>query len=1087
MAVQPVEFRADICRSGGAAQVTLTARVIHGEPGAVAELDPNDGSWNEFRQRLKTHQTSEQFFRAAGERLFNCLLSTQHQKTTFEINHQYVKEDVENRVLRFQIRLLDDELVDFPWECLHHPVARLWLAANPQTPVSRYVDAQAPPPVQLEPPLRLLVATAEPESLEPVDAKREVEAIKVALAPLLRDQLVLAKQLPHANRASLRRTIEEFRPHLFHFIGHGWREGLACGLVLESADPAGDRLPVEILCELLRQSGQLRIVVLNACDTSRAALELAKSGIAAVGMQDKIRTEAAIPFCRSLYEALASSVPLDVAANRARFSIRLAQGGDRRDWCLPAVFLAAGQADFFQIQRCVRLVRVNSTPPGASILLDDAPTNQVTPDTLVLGDLNPHVVQVKLTGTSDSPRQTVKAVGGEPVQLDFQLAPAAGFLVVSTDRPGGAATVLCEGTDQARALGDLGKQMRIGPVPLPPGRYRVTVSWPARRGMGSLTAEDEITVEQGSLAQCKILFPGRVTAGPLWLAFLGRWPPWATAVALAAVGLAAGLGIYFGFLRPPTHLPDEKTTTIYAEEPHEHPPDETQTAEKVVPPPREATLLDMVTVPAGETRFGYPVRTVTMRLIQKYSLPSGTAIPEILATSPRQVNLSPYFIDRTEVTNREYRKFLGVVKTHGDAMWRHPSQPAGNTDHAPDIETWNDPAFNADDQPVVSINWFDAYAYAKWAGKRLPTEDEWELAARGTQGQAYPWGNSYDPNKCNEAEAPTNAPVPVGRFQGDKSPYGLLDMGGNVAEWTASDRPQEQEKTVKGGAWNHEPGDVYALTFMRCEAHVDVRDNALGFRCAADAIGNAPCPPGMVAIPGGSVTLGSDTEPILEFLRSQEQDMSHLQESFLADSPRTELMSSFRICRREVTNAEYRQFLEWVRKNGDAGCRHADQPAGKDHTPEFWADSRYNSDNLPVVGIDWFDAWAFARWAGMRLPTPDEWEYAARGSTSNLYPWDDTFTASTCNSAEAPTNGPMPAGTFAADRSPFHVTDMGGNVMEWVDANYPGLSSEAKILKGGAWTKPGRIFGIVYLRKWGAGVLHRANDVGFRCVQDLPN
>ncbi len=101
--------------------------------------------------------------------------------------------------------------------------------------------------------------------------------------------------------------------------------------------------------------------------------------------------------------------------------------------------------------------------------------------------------------------------------------------------------------------------------------------------------------------------------------------------------------------------------------------------------------------------------------------------------------VDPFLIDRAEVTNGEYRKFLDHVKATADSSMEHPSAPPLK-DHTP--RGWANPQLAADDQPVVGVDWFDAYAYAKWTGKRLPTEAEWEIAAIGSTGQSYPWGEA---------------------------------------------------------------------------------------------------------------------------------------------------------------------------------------------------------------------------------------------------------------------------------------------------------------------------------------------------------
>jgi formylglycine-generating enzyme required for sulfatase activity len=123
----------------------------------------------------------------------------------------------------------------------------------------------------------------------------------------------------------------------------------------------------------------------------------------------------------------------------------------------------------------------------------------------------------------------------------------------------------------------------------------------------------------------------------------------------------------------------------------------------------------------------------------------------------RRVYLDAFYIDKYEVTNALDGKFM---------------QATGH--EAPGY--WNDSSLNTPNQPVVGVSWYDAEAYCKWAGKRLPTEAEWEKVARGTDGRKYPWGNQWDKTRANTDEGNLGKPTPVGSYEGGKSPYGAYDM-----------------------------------------------------------------------------------------------------------------------------------------------------------------------------------------------------------------------------------------------------------------------------------------------------------------------
>jgi formylglycine-generating enzyme required for sulfatase activity len=142
--------------------------------------------------------------------------------------------------------------------------------------------------------------------------------------------------------------------------------------------------------------------------------------------------------------------------------------------------------------------------------------------------------------------------------------------------------------------------------------------------------------------------------------------------------------------------------------------------------------------------------------------------------------------------------------------------------------------FNGKDHPVVGVDYWDAYAYSRWCGKRLPSEKEWEKAARGTNAYVYPWGDQWDPSRLNWAdfsqkEDPHEYTSPVGSFPKGASPYGCLDMAGNVAEWCSDNyEPTSFDKVVRGGSFR----DLeWTITFSRWRQAMNSRSETLGFRC----------------------------------------------------------------------------------------------------------------------------------------------------------------------------------------------------------------------------------------------------------------
>ena len=182
----------------------------------------------------------------------------------------------------------------------------------------------------------------------------------------------------------------------------------------------------------------------------------------------------------------------------------------------------------------------------------------------------------------------------------------------------------------------------------------------------------------------------------------------------------------------------------------------------------------------------------------------------------REFELPAFWIDRTPVTNAEYARFVQAAKRKSPRHWKGSTPPQETADH-----------------PVTYVSWHDAAAYAEWAGKRLPTEEEWEKAARGTDGRMYPWGDKWQEGLCNTSEAGMGGTTAVGQYSpaGD-SPYGCVDIAGNVWEWTNSWHAEDQVRRVlRGGSWGSGQGSA------RCadrdwNSPGDSLDN-VGFRCVS--------------------------------------------------------------------------------------------------------------------------------------------------------------------------------------------------------------------------------------------------------------
>lgn len=214
-----------------------------------------------------------------------------------------------------------------------------------------------------------------------------------------------------------------------------------------------------------------------------------------------------------------------------------------------------------------------------------------------------------------------------------------------------------------------------------------------------------------------------------------------------------------------------------------------------------------------------------------------------------EVDLGAYQIDKYPVTNAQYARFVAATGHRPPSNWKAGKVPQGELKH-----------------PVTLVSWYDAAAYAKWAGRRLPSEAEWEKAGRGTDGRRWPWGDKMDPARLNTYYN-VGSSTQVMAYPSGASPYGVMDLSGNVDEWTADDflpykgtdaapelfqakvaraltdkdramkvvdmvAVKGRYKVMRGGSWK---GDPFSTSlFHRNYAWANYASDFYGFRCAAD-------------------------------------------------------------------------------------------------------------------------------------------------------------------------------------------------------------------------------------------------------------
>jgi len=439
--------------------------------------------------------------------------------------------------------------------------------------------------------------------------------------------------------------------------------------------------------------------------------------------------------------------------------------------------------------------------------------------------------------------------------------------------------------------------------------------------------------------------------------------------------------------------------------------------------------VDWREIPAGEFTMG--------------SDPAAEFAPESDEAPCHRVPVAAFRIGRTQVTNAEYAMFVAASGYPAPSHWPDGAPTADQESH-----------------PVSYVSWEDARAFCAWAGGLLPTEAQWERVARGDDERAWPWGN--DAPTLERATFAASGTSAVGLHVAGASPFGALDLAGNVWEWTTSayraypyhaadgreDDESPEPRVVRGGAYSHGPGEI------RCSYRHGMLpgavDHYVGFRLACLPEAHLMLDLALVDVPSGDVLLGDDPR------RSHGVALPDEAPQHVVSVPAFELAAT------PVTNAEY---LEFVQATG--------RPA-----PPHWTGGAIPEglEQHPVTYVDWFDASAYCHWTRSRLPTEAEWEKAARGADGRLYPWGDdepesldlvlnqhkvrsplapgerrndperdgsSFVLNQHNVRVRAAFGlgskggaPTIVGSFPEGASPHGVLDMAGNVWEWLSTAY---------------------------------------------------
>jgi formylglycine-generating enzyme required for sulfatase activity len=740
----------------------------------------------------------EVIVREFGEKLFRALF-TQQIRSCYD--RSLALAQAQGKGLRIRLDIEADELAGLPWEFLFDPEKEDYLSLSANTPVVRYLDcSQSIPPMEIQLPLQVLGMISSPADLDPLDVAQEKANLEKALQPLIKDGLAKLTWLPDGSWRSLLDALNRGPWHIFHFVGHGdYDEEKHEGLVaFEGANNRAQHINAGQLARLLGEHAYLRVVLLNACESGQSGKEdvfsstaatLLKRGVPAViAMQYSISDQAAIELSQTFYKCLAAGLPVDAAISRARLALSFAVN-NTLEWGTPVLLMRTEDGVLFN----VKASRAPAMQPQETIAQLSVPAGEASLR-LSVQDLAVPLVESHADAAQAPVAEKTAVV---PTPLVFPAEP-------------------------------IGAQVLPAPKIAP------------RLSIDSLKSKPSVWLIGGALAIVVII--SFCSVAGFWVrGYLMRLNATKTALALTAQTTPFVVIVPTNTEAPTLEPSFTPVPTV------EVPPTLLPTSEAPTPIPATTTAAPPTLVP---TRSPLPTQaaydfTAFMVPILAGSFRMGEA-----GNGDHEVYLDEFYMDKTEVTNAQFAAFLNEFgnQNEGGVPWLDITDAEAQI-HVKD-GIWQ-PDSGYDNLPVVEVTWYAARAYCEWLGGRLPTEAEWEKAARGgLEGKKYPWGDEAPDcelgawNGAQTKDCDLYSTLAVGQF--DPNGYGLYDMTGNVWEWLMDwyggnyysvspglnpGGPESGDtRVVRGGAWSNL--SQYIPLYMRFSHPPEESTANFGFRCA---------------------------------------------------------------------------------------------------------------------------------------------------------------------------------------------------------------------------------------------------------------
>ncbi|MYD44712.1 MAG: formylglycine-generating enzyme family protein [Gammaproteobacteria bacterium] len=446
----------------------------------------------------------------------------------------------------------------------------------------------------------------------------------------------------------------------------------------------------------------------------------------------------------------------------------------------------------------------------------------------------------------------------------------------------------------------------------------------------------------------------------------------------------------------------------------------------------------------------------------------------------RSIELSGFVVDECEVTQLQWEQF--VEWTSGQPGFESAEENAWLQSRSSGHRVAGRLT-----SPASGVNFKGASAYCSAAGGRLPFAEEFEAMASGWNQSLYPWGNEYRGDAWPFNSVLRNAAQSCGAHPSTSTPSGIHDLASNVMEWGQgamyADDDAFQASIHGAPAARRSNRELYALNSAWLLTSPSLKSHYVGFRCVY-----AKHPlilpwrrrvQQVVNVPAGSYDVGLPEEARMPLFLANMPPLQgvKLRELIKDEGPTNELA----VDRCEVSRAAFQKFLN------DPLVRlglfnNENQPQAVEFTPLYWSE-QLEDNNLPVYGINWWAADAYARWAGGRLPSVEEWRQLAAGVQGYTYPWGMTYEEKSARNGDDAQAKLGKCGQTTADHTVAGVNDLAGNLSEWTRSLSSQNSNLAMWVQGGNWLLPGvdtakSMFGRA------VPLMHRSKSIGFRVVYD---